>query len=212
MLECSGMHAIFTFIQHFSYLGIFLAAFFSGYIIPVPEEVLLLTIGYTASTNYIGIWPVIILVIIAFILSDYVVFKLTISNSKYVDRFIQEVLNIKFLNKHRAWFEKNIGIAIFVFRCIPLMRFVGPVFSGYLKVKQKTFLIFNSLANIICAPVIILVGYFSRHYTVQVIEYFKNVRYSSSIFFWLFVGFVITRIIEYIYKIKKAGQREKKDI
>src|ERR1035437_5568146 len=164
------MHAVLTYIQHFSYLGIFIAAVFSGYLIPVPEEVLLLTIGYTASTNFINIISVIILVVVAFILSDYIVYRLTIGNSKYVDKFIQEVLNIKFLNKHRVWFEKNIGLTIFLFRCIPLMRFVGPVFSGYLKVKQKTFLIFNSLANIICAPVILLIGYFSHHYTVQVIE------------------------------------------
>jgi membrane protein DedA with SNARE-associated domain len=201
------MHAVFYFIQHFSYLGIFLASFFSGYLIPVPEEVLLLTVGYTASTGFIQILPVIILTAIAFILSDFIVFKLTASNSKYVGKFIQEVLNIKFINNHRAWFEKNIGVTIFLFRCIPLMRFVGPVFSGYLKVKDEVFLLFNSLANIICAPVIILIGFYSHEYTIRVIEYFKGFRYSSSIVFWLFVGFILTRIAEYIYKLKKAGEK-----
>jgi membrane-associated protein len=83
------MHAVLTFIEHYSYAGIFIAAIFSGYIIPIPEEVLLLTIGYTASTNFIHIVPVIILVVVAFILSDFIVYRLTIGNSKYVDKFIQ---------------------------------------------------------------------------------------------------------------------------
>jgi len=129
------MHEIFTYVQHFSYLGIFIAAIFSGYIIPIPEEVLLLTLGYISSPGYIHLMPLILLVLIAFILSDYLVYRLTLENSKYVDRFVQEVLNIKFINKYRGWFERNIGAAIFIFRCTPLMRFVGPVFSGYLKAK-----------------------------------------------------------------------------
>jgi membrane protein DedA with SNARE-associated domain len=194
------MHEIFGFIQHFSYLGIFFTAIFSGYLIPVPEEVLLLTVGYMASLNYISVIPAIILIIIAFIISDYIVYKLARNNSKYVNKFVQEVLNIKIINKHRSWFEKNIGFTIFLFRCIPLMRFVGPVFSGYLKVKSKVFLFFNSLANIVCAPVIILVGYSLNHYTLYIIEYTKNFRHFLSIFFWIFIGFIIVRIIEYIYK------------
>ena len=212
MLECSGMHAVFIFIQHFSYLGIFVAAIFSGYIIPVPEEVLLLTVGYTASTNYIQLVPVIILVIIAFIVSDYIVFKLTVKSNKYVEVFIQEVLDIKFIQKYRDWFERNIGFAIFLFRCIPLMRFVGPVFSGYLKVKDSTFLFFNSLSNIICAPVIILIGFYSHRYTVKVLENLRNFRYAVYVLFWTLVILAIIRSVKYYYKLRKRRQKDCKDI
>ena len=93
------MHEIFTYVQHFSYLGIFIAAIFSGYIIPIPEEVLLLTLGYISSTGYIQLIPLISLILVAFILSDYLVYRLTLQNNKYVDKFVQEVLNIKFSNK-----------------------------------------------------------------------------------------------------------------
>jgi membrane protein DedA with SNARE-associated domain len=202
---------IFVFIHHFSYLGIFIAAIFSGYIIPVPEEVLLLTVGYAASTGYINLIFTIILVIVAFIISDFIVFKLTIKNDKYVDKFIQDVLEIKFISKHRAWFEKNIGVTIFVFRCIPLMRFVGPVFSGYLKVKDRTFLFFNSLANMFCAPIIILVGYFARRYTAQIAIQLNGFRYSTSIIFWIFIGFIVTRIGEHFYKMRKARINKEKE-
>jgi membrane protein DedA with SNARE-associated domain len=209
MLEYSSMHQVFIFIQHFSYLGIFGIAFFSGYIIPMPEEILLLTIGYTASTNYVSLALVIVLVILAFILSDYVVYRLTIGNSKYVEKFIQDVLDVKIVSKNKAWFEKNIGAAIFIFRCIPLMRFVGPVFSGYLKVKDRTFLFFNSLANIVCAPVIILIGFFSRKYTLLLVNHFSHISYPIAKFFFAFViAFVVIRVAEYIYKKGKTGQKE----
>ena len=198
------IHQIIPFLEHFSYVGIFILSLFSGYIIPVPEEVLLLAVGYIASIGQVSLIPVIIMIMVAFIISDYIVYRLSYHGSKYINKFVEEVLTIKIISKNRVWFEKNIGATILIFRSIPLMRFVGPVFSGYLKVKKKTFLIYNTIGTLLCGPVLVFIGYFAREYSSNILEYMANYRKTFMVISWVVAGFVVTRIIDYVRKIRKC--------
>ena len=37
------------YVEHLSYLGVFLVIIFSGYLLPIPEEIILLAIGYVGA-------------------------------------------------------------------------------------------------------------------------------------------------------------------
>jgi membrane protein DedA with SNARE-associated domain len=187
-------------IEQFSYLGIFIFALFAGYIVPIPEEIILLIVGYMASIGYIHLVPAIFVVIIAFILGDNMLFQLTLKNNKHVTKFVNEVLSLKIIAKHRAFFEKNIGMTVFIFRFVPFLRFISPVFAGYVRAKEQTFMFFNTLAIVIYAPFLMWVGYFFHESFGDIVNEIGRVRHVAVILLWIIVGLVITRITDYIFR------------
>ena len=202
MLRYFSMHEILFInsVEQFSYLGIFLFALFSGYILPIPEEIILLIVGYMASIGYVHLLPAIFVVIIAFIIGDNVVFRLTLHNNKHVTKFINEVLSVKLIARHKSFFEKNIGLTVFLFRFVPFLRFISPVFAGYVKAKEKTFMLFNTLAIVIYAPFMIWIGFFFHESFGDIVNQIGRVRHIAIIFLWIIVGLVITRITDYVFK------------
>ena len=123
-------------LSSFRILRSFFLRLAQGYVIPVPEEIILLITGYIASTAVIHLTPAIFIVIIAFIIGDNILYRLTLKNNKHVTKLINEVLSIKFISKHKPWLEKHINTTIFFTRFVPFLRFVGPVFAGYTKTKE----------------------------------------------------------------------------
>ncbi len=196
------MHEAFFInsVEQFSYLGIFLFAIFSGYILPVPEEIILLIVGYMSNAGFIHLTPAIIVIVIAFILGDNILFRLTLKNNKLVTKFIHEVLSLKVIKKNKGLLEKHINLTIFLTRFIPFMRFVGPVFAGYVRADEKSFTLFNSLAIIIYAPFVIWIGYFFNDYFSQIILDVGKVRHTAVILLWIIIGLVITRIVDYFFR------------
>lgn len=193
------MHdAIFiTSVEHFSYWAIFFFALFSGYLIPIPEEIILLITGYMAWAGLIHLIPAVFVVIIAFIIGDNILYRLTLRNNKHVEKLIHEVFSLKIIAERRELLEKHIGLTIFLTRFIPFFRFVGPVFSGYVKVREKTFMLFNTLAIVIYAPFIIWIGYFFNGYFEQIIFRIGKVKHFLFIAVLIILGLLITRTVDY---------------
>jgi membrane protein DedA with SNARE-associated domain len=196
------MHEVFFIntVEQFSYLGIFIFAIFSGYVVPIPEEIILLIVGYMASIGAVHLIPAMIVVVIAFILGDNVLFRLVLKNNKLVTKLIHEVLSLKIISKHKAFLERNVRFTIFFTRFIPFMRFVGPVFAGYLKVKEKTFMTFNTIAIAIYAPIVMFIGYYFQDYFTQLINQIILIRHVAVILIWLIIGFIITRVTDYMFQ------------
>ncbi|MFH1455256.1 MAG: VTT domain-containing protein [bacterium] len=169
----------------------------SGYIIPIPEEIILLITGYMASSRFIHLTPAIFVVIIAFIIGDNILFKLTVKNNKYIEKLIHEVLSIKIISKNKELFEKHIGIIIFLSRFIPFFRFIGPVFSGYIKAKEKTFMLFNTLAIVIYVPFIMWIGYFFNEYLNQIVVEVHKVKHILFVLVLIIIGLLISRAMNY---------------
>jgi membrane protein DedA with SNARE-associated domain len=189
-----------TTVEKFSYLGIFIFAVFSGYIVPIPEEIILLIVGFMASASIIHLTPAIFVVVIAFIIGDNILFRLVTKNNKLVTKFIHEVLSIKIVQRNQESLKKHINLTIFLTRFIPFLRFVGPVFSGYVKVKEQTFMVFNTLAIVIYAPFLIWAGYYFHDYFNQIVDHILKIRHSAVIFIYIIIGLVITRIVDYIFR------------
>jgi membrane-associated protein len=196
------VHEVFFInsVEHFSYLAIFLFCLFAGYIIPFPEEVLLLIVGYMASVGLIHLTPAIIVVIVAIILGDNILYRLTLKNNKHVTKLVHEVLSLKIFIKKRALMERHVGTAIFVSRFFPFLRFIGPVFAGYIKAKEKTFVFFNTLAILIYVPIVIFIGYFFHGSFDWLISEFGKLKHVTTILLWIVIGLIITRIVDYIFR------------
>ena len=49
-------HVYLNYLEQLSYVGLFLFVVFSGYLIPIPEEIMLLLLGYIAGVGIINIY------------------------------------------------------------------------------------------------------------------------------------------------------------
>ena len=196
---------LITSIEQYSYLAIFFFALFSGYFIPIPEEIILLITGYMAWSHLIHLAPAIFVIVIAFVIGDNILFKLVLKNNKHVAKLIHEVLSLKIVAKKRAFLEEHIGATIFASRFIPFFRFVGPVFAGYVKAKEKTFMFFNTLAICIYAPFVIWVGYFFNDYLSQIAMTIGKIRHVLFIVIMIVFGLLISRAIDYFFNKKEKN-------
>jgi membrane protein DedA with SNARE-associated domain len=184
-------------IEHFSYFGIFFFALFSGFIIPIPEEIILLITGYMARFQMIHLTPAIFIIIFAFVIGDNILFRLVLKNNKHVSKLIHEVLSLEIISKKKDSLEKHVGATIFLSRFIPFFRFVGPVFAGYVKASEEKFLLFNTLAICIYAPFVIWIGYFFSEYFSQIVIEMGKVRHVLFILVLVIVGLLISRAVDY---------------
>lgn len=188
---------IINSLEQFSYIGIFIFAIFAGYLVPIPEEIILLIVGYMASEKIVHLTPAIFVVIIAFIIGDNILYRLTLKNNKRVAKFINEVLSLKIVSKNRSKLEKHISTTIFISRFVPFLRFAGPVFAGYVKAKERTFMLFNTLAIVIYAPFLMWIGYYFHDNFLMIVNQIVRIRHVAVIFIWIIIGFIISRVIDY---------------
>lgn len=70
----------------FVYLGILASMFVAGTLTPLPEEIVLLSIGYGASTHVFHVFPALIASIIGAILGDATLFAMVKHGGTYADR------------------------------------------------------------------------------------------------------------------------------
>jgi len=155
------MDNIFIFvslIDQFAYGAIFLLLLFSGYLLPIPEEIILFITGYMANVGLIKVIPAIIVSILAIIVGDNILFHLAKIGSKFVIRFVNKFF-IKGFMKDREFVSTHIGRIIFFSRFIPFLRMAGPSISGSLNVSWKKFFPLNTLAVFIYVPFVFFLGY-----------------------------------------------------
>ena len=71
-------------IESLSYVGIFIALLLVGYLIPVPEEVLLILIGYSVSEGIGSLFPVILVSIAGLYFGDNALYYLTRKGNEWI--------------------------------------------------------------------------------------------------------------------------------
>ncbi len=179
-----------------SYFGVFILAILSNIFIPVPEELILVVMGYL-SGNGLFLYPIVMaLFVLGLMLSDYVLYSLAFRGSKLVKSFIKR-LEKRGLLKNEAYTKKHINKIIFFSRFLVYLRFIGPVMSGYLRVNRKTFLSHNFLALVIYVNVFLGLG----HHFHKQIEFITDgvARFKNYLLIGLLtIGTIV--ILRYIQK------------
>lgn len=141
-----------------SYFGVLILAFLSNIFIPVPEELILVAMGYL-SGNGLFVYPIVMaLFITGLMISDYALYSLAYSGSRLVKGFIKR-LEKRGLLKNEAYMKRHIKKIIFFSRFLVYLRFIGPIMSGYLKVNRKTFLTHNFLALVVYVNIFLGLGH-----------------------------------------------------
>lgn len=142
-----------------SYFGIFGTAFIANIVVPVPEEVVILAIGYVVGAGTMNFWIVLPIVIMGMLLSDVIMFGLSLHGNKIVrtvyDKFFAKIvpMNDEFITRH-------IRKIVFVSRFLVNLRFIGPFLAGQAKMSYKKFILIDGAAIIIYASALLWAGHY----------------------------------------------------
>jgi len=158
-----------------TYSGMFGLALISNMVVPVPEEIILLIVGYfTAKGQFNFILSYIIFVTGMFI-SDTFLYLMAYKGARITKRLEKKIQNNRHL-KDEAFVRKHIKIIIIVSRFLMYLRWIGPVLSGITKVRYKTFAFYNTLALLIYVPFILWLGRYFENYIDNIISDVNRIR------------------------------------
>ncbi|MDD5397018.1 MAG: VTT domain-containing protein [Candidatus Moranbacteria bacterium] len=167
-----------------SYLGIFLLSMLVSYVVPLPEVVLLLLVGFVAKISGVNLWLAVGASLAGSIVGDNILYRLSFFGNKYVERFNRKMRAHKLI-QYEHLVENNIGKTIFFLRFITGIRFFGPLISGTLGVSWKKFFAYNLIATALHSIFFILLGFYSHRkifVLITEVEIFRNILLFSSVF------------------------------
>ena len=144
-----------------SYSGIWILAFLSNAVVPVPEEVVLLVLGYLSGGHIFNIWIIIPIFITGLFTSDIIIFTLARRGSK----FLQRIYNKFFASRvegREEWIDRHMIKIIFFARVTIYLRFLGPFLAGQKRVPYRKFLFWDFLALIFYVPFYLFIGMYFR--------------------------------------------------
>ena len=193
--------AVFSLVESFRYLGVFIVLGLIGFIIPIPEEVLLLIIGYSSALGYFNLPGAIFTAILSVVFYDNLIYWLSRKGSHLLYRFYPSFKRA-YVHKYGKLLKIHAGKWIFLGRFFIWLRFMGPAVAGSIRIPWRKYLIYELAAAVIFVPAFILLGY---HFNVQmdmVIAKLGAVKHFIFIGIVALVGFFLTKIFK-----KKAGRR-----
>lgn len=188
------MHgAIFSiYLEHISYFGTFVLMVLSGHLVPVPEEVVLLLVGYASGIGLSNVYFTAVFAMLGVIVGDSMLFYLSRHGNRYVEKLKNRIAPQK-LAKYERMMSAHAGKTIFASRFIVGMRFFSPILAGMLKIKWRTFLAWNIPAIIIYVSFFIFLGY---HFNTDIARLITEVKLARHIIFILLIT-VIGLILSY---------------
>lgn len=176
---------IIGYLDNLSYLGIFFI--FIIPFLPIPEEVLLLGIGYLVDVGDLNIYAAIAASVGGIMASDNMWYWLGRSHSRITGRLRKKVGREK-IATYEGMIKKHTGKYVFLSRFIPGARALGPSIAGSLGVNKNHFWFFNILAVFLYTPIFILLGYYFNYNLEVLVSRIISVRHIVFILFIAAVG------------------------
>ena len=158
----------FSYIEQWSYLGLFLVLFIAGMGVPLPEDVPLIASGWLVhhTNGHVRLDLMILVGLIGVLAGDSIMFTM---GRRYGDhlvghRWLQWIAKPWLVAKAREQFEKHGEKIIFAARFMPGIRSVVFLTAGTFRVPYWKFWTFDGVAALISVPLWVWCGkYFGGH-------------------------------------------------
>jgi membrane protein DedA with SNARE-associated domain len=201
---------LFKILENISVTGnlILLMPFFvlilCGLGLPIPEDIVLIFLGFIIYNGYGSPFTGIILGYLGIIIGDSIIYFL---GKKFGIKILKNKFFSRFLTKERIkkakQFTKEHGKkTIFIGRFLPGLRAAIFFSCGLLKINYRTFFIIDSLAAILSAPIFVLLGYLfgdKINYIIQVVKKIDKI-----------VIIILLGVVIFLYLLKKYNNKQSK--
>lgn len=185
---------VINIIEENGYLGLFLWLWFGIFVIPVPNEVLLMTIGLASSMGSLN--P-----ILAFIVS-YLGISAAFTTSYLLGRVVGRRV-LRFLEKRKRFantiessmklMEKYHAFSLTLSCFIPGARNLVPLLYGASRLPFKTFAVFAYSGALIWVMIVFMLGYLFGDKMETVMKYNKEVWLMAILAAALVAGILLIR-------------------
>lgn len=174
---------LITHALNFSYPGFFVYLASVGYVIPIPEEMVLAVAGFLAGAGRINIYLVLLVCIGGVMLGDNILYRLASRRNRYILRWLARVPPDK-LEKYHNFMERNITLSLVLMRFLIGVRFLGPILAGTAGVTWRKFFFSDLLAVTLYISGFIYLGFTFAdeiQWLVAEIEWFRKFVVGSGL-------------------------------
>lgn len=191
-----------------SYLGIFALSFTANVVVPVPEEVVILAIGYVGGTEILNFWIALVMVIVGSFVSDLGMFALSRNNNRFVTGFYNKFF-VKIFPIDQDFLKIHSEKVVFFSRFLVQLRFLGPFIAGQIRMSWKRFIFWDLLALIVYVPILMWAGHYFAKSLGRIFDGINSIRNIVIVLAVLAVLWSLGKIIRKFFINKYAEQHKK---
>ena len=182
--------------QHITYLGIFAFLGFIDFLILVPEEVILLSVGYVVSAANLNIFLGLLITVVGVLVGDNILFWLSRHSRRFTNKLMRKI-KPETLEKFEKKIDKDVVKAVTMLRLLPGLRALSAVLPGMMGVKWGKYQLADILVVSIYGSAMYLLGYF---FYGQLSALIGNVEKIRHLIFVIFEIALTAGILFYSYR------------
>ncbi len=160
-------HAVIGLVDHFGYVGLFIAMMLGNIGAPIGTEIVLPAAGALTARGHL---PSVVLTIIVAVLGELAGGTLGYAIGRFGGRpFVEKYgkyvrFHHAYLDKIDAFFDRHGSVAIFVFRFVPVLRGVAAIPAGISRMHLAAFYLWTALGSALFCGGLVWVGFaFGEH-------------------------------------------------
>ncbi len=188
-----------TVIEKIGYLGVALLVGLENIIPVIPSEIVQPYAGFVAQKD--GLSAVVVMVVVATIgsiigaLAMYWIAAVIGDDRlhQFIRRFGKWVhVRESDLNKAEEWFDRHATAAVFVGRCVPLIRSVISIPAGFRRMKLLPYTLYTALGSLLWNIALIGAG-------ALLGENWERVGRYVGVFQWVVIALVVVAVARFVW-------------
>lgn len=187
-----------SYLENLSYLGIIFAVMAAGHLVPIPESVTLILLGYISVYAKWHLFLVIVFAYIGTILIDVLMYGISRGGSNFALKLAKKI-DERLLNRYLKAEEKHLFALVLGSHFIPGWRFANPIILGITKMPWKKFLSYSLISSLIHTPIYVLLGFYLH---TKIVPLISAVRYGGRAVFFTLAALVLAYGIYFILNKK----------
>jgi membrane protein DedA with SNARE-associated domain len=188
------------YVADLSYPNIFLALLASGHVIPIPEGITLILLGYGAALGKGDVFGFIVVGIIAVAFFDILLFSISLGGSHLARRLIKKV-DVHLLERYRGASGRRVCTMVILSHFVPGWRFANPIIAGIAKIEWKRFTLYTLVSACLYAPLYIGFGFFFRS---RIFDLLYVLRSAHEFLVPLLLSLVLVIFLTLVFENRKS--------
>jgi membrane protein DedA with SNARE-associated domain len=178
------------YFENISYVGVFAIVLLSGYIVPLPEDIILPLVGYIAALGFVRLTFVTILSVVSIVLADFLLYYLSLTGKKVAIK-LEAKIKASLFKWYIDMMTRHTFFVMFFSRFVPGLRFINPLVAGFVKISPAKFSLYTIVSASMYVPIMIFLGYFLSAHIAPLLTAVESVRHILIIAILVIVGVTI---------------------
>ena len=186
-----------AYIEHFTYVGLFVVLVMCGMGLPLPEDVALLAGGYLVHRGITRYPLTLVVALLGVVAGDNSLFFLGRRFGSGLVRYLgmSRPGSQMQIQRIKGFVDRHGHRAIFYARFLAGLRALVYLSAGSFGVRPAVFLIYDLLGAVISVPIVVSLGYLFGKQLEMVVHYLGGFERLLLIVVVLCIGIYVTRMI-----------------